>query len=108
MPQMLCRCGFVLDLTNIPAPSHHLLLKVDELEQLFEKILNVFKAAQANPELEDWQIACDVALQISLAAKSVQRCPNCGRLIVEWDEDEPGKFYLPEADLPSRGLDSDG
>lgn len=78
MPKLLCNCGNLIDLGEIPCPSEsHLIPDIDFAKYFEEKMVEVEK--------------------IYFETKPVIKCDKCLRLLVYWGGyDNPPTIYVKE------------
>lgn len=73
MPKMLCRCGEVLRLGEIPCPIEWRII--------------------SDPKLETFPDQVDVE-ELYLATDSMVRCPTCDRLWIFWNGETAATEYV--------------
>ena len=81
MPKILCRCGNVINLSEIPSPDGFLLLPESELES---PLIGISGDAWID--------------ELVKRGKEVYECNRCHRLLIFWDNNrnDVPSFYLRE------------
>ena len=74
MPKLLCKCGNLIDMSEIPAPDGYLLLSEQDWDQA---------RAQAT-DLDGYDV------ELSRGWQETYLCPVCSRLIVFWSTNPLG------------------
>jgi hypothetical protein len=82
MPKVVCKCGYIFNLTVTPSDDEHLLVPESVVESVIDS---------------DKYTSNDVVNLYTDEGRSVLICPRCGRLYLQRKED-PATYtsYVPE------------
>jgi hypothetical protein len=96
VPKLVCPCGEVLNLSQVPVPGERVCFDAAQWDDIIKETTSAASAAAERPD----PTLLREAINDTLAGFSynIEKCPNCGRLAVPTDDGTRYRFYKLEAD----------
>ncbi len=100
MPKLVCRCGHVINLSEIPCPHGLLLISESEIEPLVDQLLQACQTQNSIKELE-WQFYTAIQSTQRPGIRQAYICPHCGRMAIfsNTTDNTPVVWLTPETEF---------
>jgi hypothetical protein len=93
MPKLICPCGHVINLSQIPVPGERVCFDGDQWDEVVKTVADtVGRSETRDPTL----LAETISDTLAGFSYSIEVCPGCGRLAVPDRDGKRYRFYRPE------------
>ena len=98
MPKLLCRCGFTINLSDVPLTTvtEYKCITQSQIDVVARRIGTAIGERVEGPADLTERIGDALTFGLTEHGSEIYVCPNCGRLIVFREGSDQAEFFLAE------------